>query len=119
MKNHFSRYIDSDPDHASWKVLARSGSLVEAIKEFRSKYGAGLKEAKDVVEDYIDQYKTGNLTEKRVRLADGSEVIIKDLINGDVHLTLFKSEDLGVHPRDALLQAIATLAVQSVQGPRA
>lgn len=119
MKNDFSRYIDSDSDRVAWKVLARADSLVEAIKDFRSRYGSGLKEAKDVVEDYINQYKTKHLTEKRVRLADGSEVIVKDLINGDVHLTLFKSEDLGVHTRDALLQAIATLAAQSVPGPRA
>lgn len=52
MNSDFFDYIDSDRESCAWKTLARGGSLVEAIKSFRSQYGAGLKEAKDVVEEY-------------------------------------------------------------------
>lgn len=54
----FSR-IETDHESIEWKVKARAGTLVEAIKAFRGLTGAGLKESKDAVEEYNYRLKNG------------------------------------------------------------
>lgn len=49
--------LDSQPENARWKILARENSKVEAIREVRTLTGAGLKEAKDFVEAYLSRPK--------------------------------------------------------------
>lgn len=41
------------PENAPWKVEARAGRKVESIKSLRAAYGFGLKEAKDIAEEYL------------------------------------------------------------------
>ena len=40
-----------------WQATARSGNLIQAIKEYREQTGAGLKEAKGAVDAYLREEK--------------------------------------------------------------
>lgn len=41
-------------DDSVWQAMARDGRKIDAIREVRSVKGIGLKEAKDLVVDYVD-----------------------------------------------------------------
>lgn len=64
--DYFAR-ITQDHEQAKWKVLARTPEVgewsisnkVQAIKAFRDLYKAGLKEAKDTVEEYTRRLAAG------------------------------------------------------------
>ena len=57
--NPYHNHLTDDGETVEWKVLARTGKKVPAIKEFRRATGSGLYEAKTLVEDYIAMYERG------------------------------------------------------------
>lgn len=54
-------YIKADAEYNDWKVKARADRKVDAIRAFRDRTGAGLREAKDVVEEYMERVRHGEV----------------------------------------------------------
>lgn len=81
--------ISKYPANAEWKVYAHANQKVNAIKSLRGSEGLGLKEAKDAVEVYLEQYASNSLpdfappTEYTVKLYDGMELRVKVLSSGN------------------------------------
>lgn len=55
-------HIVNDPEVIMWKTHMRAGKKVSAIKAFRSQSGAGLRESKDIVEEYALRLASGDVT---------------------------------------------------------
>jgi hypothetical protein len=115
----YGSHIKNDASTEQWKVHAREDRKVEAIKAFRVLTGAGLKEAKDIVEAYamdgvqmaIDRDNaSGAVKTTKIDLANGSRLEVVD--NGR-HAQVLLTRHIGVNIRsEDLLQAIADYSLQ-------
>lgn len=116
--------ITADSESAKWKVIARDRNRrVEAIKEFRHMTGAGLKEAKDTVEEYADRLGRGevfsgtanSVTLTRVRLGPEDELVITS--DGPHGNTVQHIRTVGVYISNGCLpQFIADFVMKNYAG---
>lgn len=71
-KTMYYRYIEIDPAFIDWKVKARNGELVAAMRSFRERsidcQRPGLYEVKELVEEYIRRHKSGSVTESNIEV---------------------------------------------------
>jgi ribosomal protein L7/L12 len=118
LENFFYR-IDQDSETIHWKWLARQNRKVDSIKEFRASVGCGLKEAKDVVEEYLlrVEQKRREETERVVKLSDGSSLRISKTGDGMNEVKITKV--VGRYTDEELLQVVANAAGAVYNGPRA
>lgn len=105
--NDFFKHIDQDSETCRWKAFVRGGSIIEAIREFRSLYGAGLKEAKDVVEEYRNRLTRAAGDLRVITLGGGSELQVKKIYDGSYELKVLTSH--GRVKEDELLQTVANI----------
>lgn len=100
--------ITTDHENVTWKVFARAGSMVEAIKRFRADTGAGLYEAKVVVETYADARKqaeaAGSVTTRTIQLPGAVLNVISNGTFSAIQYT--RTEAVNISDAD-LPQAIA------------
>ena len=45
-----------EPEKEKWQLYVENGEVINGIKAYRNKYGTTLKEAKDIVVEYRDNY---------------------------------------------------------------
>lgn len=45
-----------EPEKEKWQLYVENGEVINGIKEYRNKYGTTLKEARDIVVEYRDNY---------------------------------------------------------------
>jgi ribosomal protein L7/L12 len=119
MPENFFFRIDKDAENCHWKFLARAERRVDAIKEFRALVGCGLKEAKDVVDEYLIRLERNrqNETDTVVNLTDGSSLRIRKTSDGMNEIKIVKL--VGKYTDDELLQVVANAAGAVYNGPRA
>lgn len=114
MSNPYFIHIQNDAETEQWKVYARMkklygenyghSNLVEAIKTFRTKYACGLKEAKDVVEEYIRLHELWLADGRRRIDVPGGCLVITPVGN---RYTVEYVRSITTCDEDGLLQAIA------------
>lgn len=120
IENAYSYRVTSDPESAVWKTQARADRKVEAIKTFRANTGAGLLEAKQVVEHYIADYEQkqreagsnpaqGN---RIINLRPCTRLLVSQPMPGFYNIKEITERDLGVVSEYDLLQFIADAAVR-------
>lgn len=109
----FRAHIIEDAENIEWKALLRDGLVIESIKFFRGAYGAGLKEAKDVVEEYRERLNSGEVfngrntgvTSYTVNLPDGGTL---NVISNALYTSIVYNRVESVNLRaDKVPQAIA------------
>lgn len=107
--------IKNDQPQTDWKVKARAGRKVEAIKSLRELTGSGLKEAKDAVEEYCaysQRYDAPFIngvttTTTKIRMGDGSTL---EVVSNGAWASIVRTQNVAVNvPADKLLQTIADL----------
>lgn len=84
---NYREIIAKYPLNASWKAYAHANEKVNAIKCLRNSEGLGLKEAKDVVEVYLEKYESRSLPESV------PSPVITLAIGGGVTLTVTANPD--------------------------
>lgn len=92
MPNRYANYITNDAESVQWKVLARGNDKIQAIKSFRTRTNSGLKEAKDVVEDYLNRLKAGERfngthTQTRIINLPTGVLTITEMASGRITIT--------------------------------
>lgn len=112
--NNFFIHIQTDAENEQWKTYARMqkrftnaygrSHLVEAIKAFRNKYHCGLKEAKDVVEEYIRLQDLAAKDNRRRIDVPGGCLIVTPVGN---RYSIDYMRSVATCDEDGLLQAIA------------
>ncbi len=123
LDRHQLEVLNNDPATAEWKVLARKKSSsytgsykVESIKALRHAHGFGLKEAKDTMEAYADEYNHSHVDN------DGSHVItvplgrdatleIRRRADGSNDIQVVSAQQYGLSDYD-VLTAIVRLATE-------
>lgn len=105
--------IKNDTPQTLWKVNARDGRKVEAIKALRTLTGSGLKEAKDAVEEYCaysqryDAPFINGVTTTKIRMGDGSTL---EVVSNGAWASIVRTQTVAVNvPVATLLQTIADL----------
>lgn len=111
--NDWLTHIDDDHEDSVWKVQARSGRKVDAIKAFRAFHGCALKEAKAVVEEYDARRvedERGQPTTTHVHLPAGG---VLNIISNGVYTTIMytSTEATNLLPHE-VPQAIADAALK-------
>jgi len=115
----YGKHIKLDGPTSKWKVEARADRKVEAIKAFRTETGAGLKEAKDIVEAYLMDHvqisididaASGAVKTSQIDLPNGARLEVVD--NGSVAQVLLTRHIGRNIPSRDLLQALADYAIQ-------
>lgn len=112
---HDLRHIlTADAEAISWKVFARANKPIDAIKEVRRLYGAGLRDAKDIVEEYRSMVRVHAAREgmgtahRTVTLDSNTTLTIKPNGDGTFHITKTSMACQSATESD-LLQVIANL----------
>ena len=109
MYDNYNDRITTDPENIEWKRHAREGRKVDAIKSFRVLTGAGLKPAKDVVEEYciVNQRRAAaeTVTTRTVQLPGGAALNI--ISNGKFSAIQYTRNEAINLSDDELPQAIA------------
>lgn len=103
--------IDADGDNTSWKVLARQRQFIPAIKEIRMVHGLGLKDAKDVVEEYNRRVINAMRKVTTVSIPTG-EIVIHESADGQSVDIFITKKVIAAAPIDVLPQLIANLALE-------
>lgn len=85
--DQFKDIIRRYPNDAEWKLLARAGEKVPAIKTLRTEEVISLKEAKDTMEVYLEWYKAGTLPE----YVPPTSTVIR--LNAEAALTIHANPD--------------------------
>lgn len=111
-----SKFITDTAESIAWKVAARAGRKVEAIKALRAETGLGLYEAKCVVEEYDARLAAGQIavdgvTTQKVNLPNG---IVLNIVTRDGYSAIIMTKTLEKDIRPAhLAQAIADAALRA------
>ncbi|WEM34523.1 hypothetical protein [Xanthomonas phage X1] len=120
VENAYTYRIQNDSETVVWKSQARDDRKVEAIKSFRAATGAGLLEAKQVVEHYKSLYDqkmrevgskpaSGN---RIVNLRLGTRLVVAEDVPGFFKVKEITERDLGIVDEYDLLQFIADTAAR-------
>lgn len=105
--------IATHPEGMVWKREARNGRVVDAIKALREftkqevNEVLGLKEAKDVVESYINYVRVLETTKNIVELNKGVALHVYPMIDGS-----FRVEHVSAMDPVRNLEELLTLVVQ-------
>lgn len=121
-ENDMRTYINTYPEDDIWKREARAGRLIEAIKIVRADSGHGLKDAKDIVEFYMNETKKAKPpTVTTMLLANGNTLRVTKTDTEWAVEYIRKPETFSVYDESQLLKVIAKIAAENVpyQGPTA
>lgn len=107
--------ILNDSENIAWKKYARDGRKIEAIKALRGQTGAGLKEAKDAVELYLEsrhRFDDG-MTTQTIRLNDNEYLLVTG--DGNHYSIQYVTTIDSAVPASRLLQAVANAVINATR----